>query len=34
MATRRWYNIPVVWLLRSPFHGALSGSVLLLTYTG
>lgn len=34
MAWQRWYNRPIVWLLRSPFHRALSGSVLLLTYRG
>lgn len=34
MARQRWYNRPIGWLLRSRFHRALSGSVLLLTYRG
>ena len=29
-----WYNPLVTWLLRSPFHRLLDGSILLLTYTG
>lgn len=28
------YNPLVRWLLRSPFHGAMSGSTMLLTYVG
>jgi deazaflavin-dependent oxidoreductase (nitroreductase family) len=34
MVRQRWYNRPIGWLLRSRFHRALSGSVLLLTYRG
>lgn len=29
-----WYNPLIAWLLRSPLHGFLSGSTLLLSYTG
>ncbi len=29
-----WYNPIVKFLLRSPLHGAMSGSTLLITYTG
>lgn len=29
-----WYNPIVAWLLRSPLHGVMSGSTLLLTYMG
>lgn len=29
-----WYNTLIAWLLRSPLHGILSGSMLLLSYTG
>jgi deazaflavin-dependent oxidoreductase (nitroreductase family) len=29
-----WYNPLVTWILRSPLHGLLSSSTLLLTYTG
>ncbi|MBI4672931.1 MAG: nitroreductase family deazaflavin-dependent oxidoreductase [Chloroflexi bacterium] len=29
-----WYNSIIAWLLRSPLHGMLSGSMMLLTYTG
>ena len=34
MSTRRWYNPMVNWLLRSPLHGVMSGSTLLLTFAG
>jgi len=29
-----WYNAIMVWLLRSPLHGMLSQSTMLMTYTG
>ncbi|MGQ0603219.1 MAG: nitroreductase/quinone reductase family protein [Anaerolineales bacterium] len=29
-----WYNPLVIWLLRSPLHGLLSGNTLLVTYAG
>jgi len=29
-----WYNTLMSWLLRSPFHGLLSKSTLLVTVTG
>ena len=29
-----WYNPIMIWLLRSPFHKMLSGSIVLLTLTG
>ena len=29
-----WYNPIMMWLLRSPLHGLLSGSTLIITYTG
>jgi len=29
-----WYNPILKWLLRSPFHGMLSGSTMLITVTG
>lgn len=29
-----WYNKPMAWLLRSPFHAFISGGILLLTYQG
>jgi len=29
-----WYNPIMVWMLRSPLHGMLSGSMLVITYTG
>lgn len=34
MAQDRWYNPLMRWLLRSPFHGLVSRSVLLITFTG
>lgn len=34
MARQRWYNPLIAQLLRSRFHRALSGSLLLLTYRG
>jgi deazaflavin-dependent oxidoreductase (nitroreductase family) len=34
MASRRWYNPFVSAILNSPLHGVLSGSTLLLTFTG
>ena len=29
-----WYNPIMIWILRSPFHKMLSGSIVLLTLTG
>jgi deazaflavin-dependent oxidoreductase (nitroreductase family) len=29
-----WYNPIMMWLLRSPLHGMLSGSTMIITYTG
>lgn len=29
-----WYNSIMKWILRSPFHGLLSKSTMLITYTG
>jgi deazaflavin-dependent oxidoreductase (nitroreductase family) len=29
-----WYNPIMMWILRSPLHGLLSGSTMLMTYTG
>jgi deazaflavin-dependent oxidoreductase (nitroreductase family) len=29
-----WYNSIMMWLLRSPLHGMLSGSTMIITYTG
>lgn len=29
-----WYNTVMAWLLRSPLHGLISGSVVLVTVTG
>jgi deazaflavin-dependent oxidoreductase (nitroreductase family) len=29
-----WYNPIMLWLLRSPLHGMLSGSTMVVTYTG
>jgi hypothetical protein len=29
-----WYNPIMLWLLRSPLHGMLSGNTLVITYTG
>jgi len=29
-----WYNPIIAWILRSPLHGLLSGSIILFTYTG
>lgn len=29
-----WFNTPMIWILRSPLHGLLSKSTLLLTVTG
>jgi deazaflavin-dependent oxidoreductase (nitroreductase family) len=29
-----WYNPIMMWILRSPLHGMLSGSTMILTYTG
>ena len=29
-----WYNAIMIWLLRSPLHGMLSGQMMLLTLTG
>src|SRR4030042_5724542 len=29
-----WYNPIMVWLLRSPLHGMLSGNMMVLNYTG
>lgn len=29
-----WYNPIMVWLLHSPFHGMLSGSMMVVTYIG
>jgi hypothetical protein len=29
-----WYNPIMIWILRSPFHKMLSGSIVLLTITG
>ena len=29
-----WYNTPMSWLLRSPLHGTMSKSMLLITVTG
>lgn len=34
MNLQRLYNPPARWLLRSPLHRLISGSTLLLTYTG
>lgn len=34
MRPQRFYNPLVIWLLRSPLHGAMSRSTLLLTFTG
>jgi deazaflavin-dependent oxidoreductase (nitroreductase family) len=29
-----WYNPIMMWILRSPLHGMLSGSTMIITYTG
>jgi len=29
-----WYNPIMMWILRSPLHGVLSGSTMIITYTG
>jgi deazaflavin-dependent oxidoreductase (nitroreductase family) len=29
-----WYNPIMMWVLRSPLHGMLSGSTMIITYTG
>ena len=29
-----WYNPIMMWLLRSPLHGLLSGNTMIMTYTG
>jgi deazaflavin-dependent oxidoreductase (nitroreductase family) len=29
-----WYNTLMVWLLRSPLHGLLSGNTMVINYTG
>ncbi len=29
-----WYNPIMMWLLRSPLHGMLSGNTMIITYTG
>ncbi len=29
-----WYNPIMMWLLRSPLHGMLSSSTMIITYTG
>jgi deazaflavin-dependent oxidoreductase (nitroreductase family) len=29
-----WYNAIIVWLLRSPLHGVMSGNTLVVSYTG
>jgi deazaflavin-dependent oxidoreductase (nitroreductase family) len=29
-----WYNPIMMWILRSPLHGLLSGSTMIITYTG
>jgi hypothetical protein len=29
-----WFNPIMIWLLRSPLHGLISGSTMLVTYTG
>jgi deazaflavin-dependent oxidoreductase (nitroreductase family) len=29
-----WYNPIMMWLLRSPLHGMLSGNTMVITYTG
>jgi deazaflavin-dependent oxidoreductase (nitroreductase family) len=34
MSDRKWYNPLVTWLLRSPLHGLMSGSAVLVTVTG
>lgn len=34
MSDKKWYNPLVIWLLRSPLHGMMSGSTLLVTVTG
>ena len=31
---QKLYNPAVIWLLRSPLHGLMSGSTMLITYTG
>lgn len=31
---QRLYNPVVIWVLRSPFHGLMSGSTMLLSYKG
>lgn len=34
MSNRKWYNPLVTWLLRSPLHGVMSGSTVLVTISG
>ncbi len=34
MSDRKWYNPLVTWLLRSPLHGLMSGSTVLVTVAG